>query len=542
MDYLLIHISEFALWVTNGTLKINIQRIIFIKDEDDSESYLRLLDAFDNVRISEPEAYLIVRLNSNWRGFLSKPQFLFNSTSANLSVESVINFQALTSDSQIRLRSQTERLNIKLAASNFEKDWLKLQRRTKIWEIKNNGSKFLDLFSFPNNEVPVVTSISDELLESLISPITEYEQQRTLEEQKGMASYGPLELGIRLSLFFDSSWLKEDRYLKFKNLRSEHLNISWDRKSFLDFPEIINALSLFNEDSQNLLGSDPIACTSFFLHKAIFSNLENQLNMKLIHKDANFMFLNGYKQSCFDFLYLLGCSLESSYLSFTRYILSPEKYNFIKSEEKSNKRLYNPIFFQIPHIESSSITIFSSSTDSSLNIESSSTSNLDTTLNKATTLYTESTLAPLSSLNIEPPSNAQLTSKSESSTKIESSTNPELSFNPESNINLEASKDSQSTLESESGTNSELNFSNESKINLEATKDSQLTLNSLNTEMSNSKLTFDPDTNQNFELNSNFQTISVPEFTLSVEEISPIKTESKQAIKSNIRISMIHIK
>ena len=348
MERILVHVSEFGSWVAFGKLKIDLRRIV-LQDEE-KNSIFQLLEAFGTVHINEPEAYVLVTLKNNWRQYIAKSVKSLNGSIANLDLEAVSSFQALTQDAELRLNSQTERLSIKLAPPEFEDMWRDYQKQFQLQEARESGAVFLSLYSFPERVGLQNIDISDIFLCNLLTRITDYKGERQLESLKESAEYGPTEFGMRISSSFDDNWRKnEKRYINFRKIRTELLfKKSWNDVDFLEFPSLCDSILSFSEESQNILGVNPFAAISYFKFYAEFVLQGNKLNLEAINKHACKLISMGHSQACFNFIFLLGCSIGPEQVSSIRYKLFRDKFPiFYKNKISQSKALLDFNLFKI---------------------------------------------------------------------------------------------------------------------------------------------------------------------------------------------------
>lgn len=341
MESVLIHVSEFGTWVACGRLYLDLRRIIEVQ-EDNFFSFSQMLDAYGNIRLSEPEAYIITRLKSQWRQFIQKPSISFAGSKASLGLESVHSFQALTEDAQLRLNPQTERLSIKLSSPDFETLWRNFQNKSQFEQTRESGLLFLGLYSFPDGVNPKKLEISDLFLEKLLTRVTDYKSERTLESLKGSAEYGPTEFGIRISAEYSEEWrINDERYVKFREIRSKRLSKkSWNESSFLEHSDLLESILSFSEESHKILGIPPLAAISFFKCYTEYVLQGNKLNLDEVNKSASYMLSRGFDNDCFNFIYVVGCAIGFEQVANIRYrffqdnFLVFDKNLFSKSNEK----------------------------------------------------------------------------------------------------------------------------------------------------------------------------------------------------------------
>lgn len=328
-------------------MNIELRRIIDV-NYDDFNSFLQLIDAFGNVRSSEPEAFLLAKLKKTWRQSIEKAPNSFTGSKVSLDLDSVVSFQAITSDAQIRLNSQSERLSIKLSKPESEDFWRKFQSQSQLQDVRKSGETFLSLYSFPSDSVLSVVDISDPLLTKLLTRISSYDGERMLEKLKGEAEFGPTEFGIRLSSAFNEEWRKKDeRYVKFREIRSKLLSKkSWNNVSYLDFPELCDSIRSFDIESRNIIGIPSLAAVSYFQHNAEFTMQGNKLNLKGINKTTTDMLSLGNLEDCLYFLYILGCSIGVENVAAIKYRLSKDNFpvfnqnHLTRSDEIFDKNLF----------------------------------------------------------------------------------------------------------------------------------------------------------------------------------------------------------
>jgi hypothetical protein len=337
METILIHVSEFGSWVGSSRLNIDLQRIIAVNNSDLS-SFSRLLDAYGNVRISEPEAYILVRLKNSWRQSIFKASNSFAASKVSLDLEAVLSFQALTLDAELRLNSQTERLSIKLTPPEFETLWRNFQSHSQLQEVRECGAEFLSLYSFTGEIKPSNLEISDLVLSNLLARVTDYKSERKLESLKGLAEYGPTEFGMRISAAYNEEWRNsEERYVKFREIRSKQLTTkSWNDVSPLDFPDLRESILSFDLESRNILGIPPLAAVSYFNFYAEYILQGKRLNLEAIKKTASDMLALELNEDCFNFLYILGCSIGAEQVAAIKYRLFQNKYPVFREGQLSN--------------------------------------------------------------------------------------------------------------------------------------------------------------------------------------------------------------
>lgn len=347
METILIHVSEFGSWVSSNRLNIDLRRIIPVKN-DDINSFLRLLDGYGNIRTSEPEAYIVARLKNCWRKFILRPSNLFSGAKVALELSAVEEFQALTQDAQLRLNSQTERLSISLSTPEYEIFWREFQSRSQLIEARESGFSFLEIYSFPSKLSAKYLDISDSLLNNLLTRISDYKSERTLEGLKGLAEYGPTEFGMRISSAHDESWRNNDeRYVRFRQIRSERLsNKPWNEVCFLEFPDLVDSILSFANESKIILGIPPLAGVSFFKFYAEFILQGRKLNLEGINKEASSMLSLGYEEDCFSFIFMLGAAIGSEHVAAIKYGIFRDSFSvfnqdkFLKANEFRNINLF----------------------------------------------------------------------------------------------------------------------------------------------------------------------------------------------------------
>jgi hypothetical protein len=352
IESVLIHVSEFGSWVTCGKLNLDLRRIVAMK-EGDSFSFFQILDAYGNIRLSEPEAYIIASLKDGWRQSIQKPSISFIGSKASLGLDSVLSFHALTRDAQLRLNPQTERLSISLSPPDFETLWQDFQNQSQYHEIRESGLTFLGLYSFPNGTNPRNLEISDLLLKKLLTRVSEYKSERTLESLKGLAEYGPTEFGIRISAEYGDEWRKNDeRYKRFREIRFQKLSKkSWNEINYLEFPDLLESILSFDEESRTILGIPPLAAISFFISHAEFVLQGNKLNLDSINRSASYMLSLGYDDDCFNYLYVIGCAIGSEQVAGIKYRYFKENFSvFNKNLSYKSDEKYNEDIFKINRI------------------------------------------------------------------------------------------------------------------------------------------------------------------------------------------------
>lgn len=347
MESILIHISELGTWVSTSNLNIDLGRIIDVKTGD-YKSFMRLLDAYGNIRTSEPEAYIVVRLKNNWRQCTQKASISFAGSKASLGLDSVSSFQALTDDAQVRLNSQTERLSINLSSPEFISLWREFQSQFQLQEARESGASFLSLYTFPDVIEPSLLDISDSLLSGLLARISDYKSERTLEGLKGFAEFGPTEFGMRISSAFSEEWrITDERYVRFRNIRSEKLSKkSWNDTSYLDFSDLRDSIASFDEESRKVIGLPPLAAASYFKFYAEFIMQGNKLNLEGVNKTASSMLSLGYIEDCFNFIFILGSAIGAEQVAAIKYKFFKDRFSvfnqnhFTKSHETLDVNLF----------------------------------------------------------------------------------------------------------------------------------------------------------------------------------------------------------
>jgi hypothetical protein len=365
MEIILIHVSEFGSWVASSKLNVDLRRVIFVKNND-FNSFSQLLDAYGNIRVSEPEAYIVAILKHEWRQSIQRASISSSGSKASLGLESVFSFQALTGDAQLRLNSQTERLSIKLSPPEFEVLWRDFQSQSQLQQARESGETFLGLYSFPAEVSPSCLAISDLLLSNLLTRINDYKSERTLEGLKGFAEYGPTEFGIRISSAHSEEWRRDDeRYIRFRQIRSEKLSKKlWNDVSYLDFPELRNSILSFDSESRSILGVPPLAAVSYFKFYAEFILQGGKLSFEGINKTAAYLLSLGHAEDCFNFIFMLGAVIGPEQVATIKYRSFKDSFSifnqsrFTKSDEILDLNLFriipNPIISLVsPSVNSS---------------------------------------------------------------------------------------------------------------------------------------------------------------------------------------------
>jgi hypothetical protein len=151
MHKILLHFSEFFTWVSTGYIEINLNRVNNFSFGENS--FEMLLDSYDNLKITEPEAYVITTLNPDWGDYI-KVTSSSRASKIGLKIECVMNFQTLTKDAQLRVSPQTERLMVKFSEPEFESFWITYKNKFEFNQIRENGLNFLGLFKFPEKTFP----------------------------------------------------------------------------------------------------------------------------------------------------------------------------------------------------------------------------------------------------------------------------------------------------------------------------------------------------------------------------------------------------
>ncbi len=337
MDLILLHVSEFYTWAANSYLRMDVGRVLTI-NVDSNENVQTLFDSYGHILISEPESYLVATLTADWRHSLLRPA---RTTSGSVSVfplEVVEEFHALTADARLRLGSQAERLSVVLGETKLEQFWRKYQFSEKLAQDHAAGRLFLSLFNFPTSpesKFSWMHSLSDERLNELLTRITDYKEEQRLQTVKNTAEYGLYEFGIRLANSFPKEWRSNDIcYARFREVRSRYLQAkSWDSISYLDYPEVVAALVALDDISKETIGVDPFAGACFFLQRAQYDlSSKRSVDLSSLNRDARKLISIDRFESCFLFLYLVGCNLGLEVVSRIRYHLNPEKFATIKTE------------------------------------------------------------------------------------------------------------------------------------------------------------------------------------------------------------------
>lgn len=337
MDLILLHVSEFYSWTASSYLRMDVGRVLTI-NVDSNESVQTLFDSYGHISISEPESYIVVSLAADWRHSLLRPARATTGSVSVFPLEVVKEFHALTDDARLRLGSQAERLCVVLGETNFEQYWCNYQLSEKIAQDHTAGRYFLNLFNFPASsdfKFSGMHSLSDEKLHEMLTRITDYKEEKHLQNVKNTAEYGLYEFGIRLANSFPKEWRSIDTsYARFREVRSRYLHgKSWDSISYLDYPEVVASLDALEVISIKTIGVDPLAGACFFLQRAQFElSSKRSIDFSLLKRDAKKLIFLGRPKSCLLFLYLFGCNLGLEIVSKIRYRLNSEKFLTIKSE------------------------------------------------------------------------------------------------------------------------------------------------------------------------------------------------------------------
>ena len=337
MDLILLHVSEFYTWAATSYLRMDVARVLTI-NVDSNENVQTLFDSYGHILISEPESYLVATLTADWRHSLLRPARTISGSVSIFPLEAVEEFHALTADARLRLGSQAERLSIVLGETKLEKFWREYQLSEKLAQDHAAGRLFLSLFKFPASSESKITgmhSLSDESLNELLTRITDYKEEQRLQTVKNTAEYGLYEFGIRLANSFPKEWRSNDIfYARFREVRSRYLEAkSWDSISYLDYPEVVAALVALDDISKKTIGVDPFAGACFFLQRAQYDlSSKRSVDLSSLNRDARKLISIDRLESCFLFLYLVGCNLGLEVVSKIRHYLNPERFATIKPD------------------------------------------------------------------------------------------------------------------------------------------------------------------------------------------------------------------
>jgi|GEM_PF-6782622 len=337
MDLILLHVSEFYSWAATSYLRMDVGRVLTI-NVDSNENVQTLFDSYGHILISEPESYLVATLTIDWRHSLLRPARTKSGSVSVFPLEVVEEFHALTADARLRLGSQAERLSVVLGETILEQFWRKYQFSEKLAQDRAAGELFLRLFDFPasaDSKSSPMRSLSDEILSELLTRITDYKEEQRLQTVKNTAEYGLYEFGIRLAKYFPKEWRSNDIcYAKFREVRSRYLQAkSWDSISYLDYSEVVTALVALDDISKETIGVDPFAGACFFLQRAQYDlSGKRSVDLASLNRDARKLISIDRFESCFLFLYLVGCNLGLEVVSKIRYHLNPKKFATIKNE------------------------------------------------------------------------------------------------------------------------------------------------------------------------------------------------------------------
>jgi hypothetical protein len=145
------------------------------------------------------------------------------------------------------------------------------------------------------------------------------------------ADLGVLEFCIRIANNHDKAWREQDvNYSSLKSQRLKYLSgLNKKDFSFIDSPEICNALKLFEEESRESFGYSPFTLAAFFeiyrrhlISKKFDLIAIRSIAIKLIEYKLN--------QDASEFIHLVGYASGLEVVMPLEYSLNNEKYSIIK--------------------------------------------------------------------------------------------------------------------------------------------------------------------------------------------------------------------
>jgi hypothetical protein len=327
MNIVILHISELSAMVLTGRVSLRTDRIVFLEAKDSIES---LLTQTGYIKPSEPEAYLICILMDNLLEE-SKNKII------EIHTNDLLEIIPLTNDAKRSINPLTERLHLRISSPRWENDWHKYVDQTILEDRDIAARKFANFFNIPFSSdfkwLPYPGTY-----EFIIKDIGVGQSQ--LERQMEFSDLGVLEFCIRLANNHDKTWREQDaNYVSLKSLRLKYLS-SINKKdfSFIDSPEICNALKLFVEESKKSFGYSPFALSAFFevyrrflVSKVYDLNAIRLLAVKFIeyklHDDAN------------DFIHLIGYASGLELIMPLDYSINKDRYSILSLNSPSLPKL-----------------------------------------------------------------------------------------------------------------------------------------------------------------------------------------------------------
>ena len=327
MNIVILHISELSAMVLTGRVSLRSDRMAFLEEKGSIES---LLKQAGYIKPSEPEAYLICNLRNNLlEGSKNKV--------IEIHTNDLLEIIPLTNDAKRSINPLTERLHLRISSPRWENDWRKYVDQAILEDRDLAAKKFASFYKIPFSSdfewIPYPGTY-----EFIIKDIGVGQSQ--LERQMEFADLGVLEFCIRIANNHDKAWREQDaNYASLKSLRLKHLSgINKNDFSFIDSPEICNALKLFEEESKKIFGYSPLALSAFFeiyrrflVSKAFDLNAIRILAIKFIeyklHDDAN------------DFIHLVGYASGLELTMPLDYSLNKDRYSIISLNDPSLPKL-----------------------------------------------------------------------------------------------------------------------------------------------------------------------------------------------------------
>jgi len=320
MNIAILHISELSAIVLTGKISLRSDRIAFLEDHASIDA---LLEQAGYLKHSEPEAYL-----------LCIPKFdllkggKFDNTVIQMCAEDLLEIIPLTNDAKRSLNPTTERLHLKLSNPRWEMEWARYVDKAILNDRLLAARKFASFFDISFLTEALWTPKFD-TYQFIISDIGIGQSQ--IEKQMEFADLGVLEFCIRIANNHDKTWRAQDaNYSSLKSQRLKYLS-SLNKKdfSFIDSPEICNALKLFEEESRECFGYSPFTLVAFFeiyrrhlISKKFDLSAIRSLAIKLVEYKLN--------QDASEFIHLVGYASGLELIMPLDYSLNNDKYSIIK--------------------------------------------------------------------------------------------------------------------------------------------------------------------------------------------------------------------
>ena len=320
MNIVILHISELSAVVLTGEISLRSDRIISLEDET---SIKALLEHAGYLKHSEPEAYLLCIPNPSLVKKCKKDNPI-----TQIRTEDLMEIIPLTSDAKRSLNPTTERLHLKLSNARWENEWASYVDKAILNDRLLAARKFASFF-----DISFLTENPWEpkpnTYQFIVSDIGVGQSQ--IEKQMEFADLGVLEFCIRIANNHDKTWREQDvNYTLLKSQRLKYLSgLNKKDFSFIDSPEICNALKLFEEESNQWFGYSPFALSAFFeiyrrylVSKKFDLNVIRLLATKFIEYKLN--------HDATDFIHLVGYASGLELVMPLDYSLNSDKYSIVK--------------------------------------------------------------------------------------------------------------------------------------------------------------------------------------------------------------------